>query len=525
MNPSQKSFEHAVGPAGSSTVDSLVERGAMLCPDRILVEFRSNDSMVESLTWQEMHSRVLAFAATLHRMGVGPGVKVNIHLENRPEFLVAWFACARLGAVMVPTNVASSVEELTFQLQHSETEICLTDQRFEAPVRQAAGRAGRVRHVLLAANMPGTLKDEVAVPDRRSRPEDPLAILYTSGTTARPKGVVVSHAAYGYAGLVVSRAIGLTDKDRFLTVLPLFHGNAQYYSVMSVLVSRATLLLMERFSASKYFMQAEAHGATVGSLFAAPARMILAHPQSQDPTTNRMRCMVFAQNLSEGQLAAWNERFGVPITQLYGMTETVGPPTFNPVGEDARPMSIGRVSLGYLCRVVNDDGVDVRPGEPGELIVWGIPGLSIMSGYLKDPDATAAVLRDGWLCTGDVVYTDEEGFFYFVDRMKDMMKISGENVAASEVESVLKQHPRVFDAAVIGVPDDVRDERIVAFVVPDHRGLDVQEVTEWCSERLARFRVPSEVLLLRELPRTAVGKIQKHVLKAEYALGNRGETK
>jgi crotonobetaine/carnitine-CoA ligase len=143
---------------------------------------------------------------------------------------------------------------------------------------------------------------------------------------------------------VVSRAIGLTDKDRFLTVLPLFHGNAQYYSVMSVLVSRATLLLMERFSASKYFMQAEAHGATVGSLFAAPARMILAHPQSQDPTTNRMRCMVFAQNLSEGQLAAWNERFGVPITQLYGMTETVGPPTFNPVGEDAMSALVSQES-------------------------------------------------------------------------------------------------------------------------------------------------------------------------------------
>jgi crotonobetaine/carnitine-CoA ligase len=336
---------------------------------------------------------------------------------------------------------------------------------------------------------------------------------------------VVSHAAYGYAGVAVSRAIALTDEDRFLTVLPLFHGNAQYYSVMSVLVSQATLLLMERFSASSYFMQAGAHGATVGSLFAAPARMILAQPRAQDLAKTKMRCMVFAQNLSEEQLARWNDRFGVPITQLYGMTETVGPPTFNPVGANSRPMSIGRVSLGYFCRVINEDGVDVGPDVPGQLIVWGIPGLSIMSGYFKDPEATAAVLQDGWLYTGDVVRSDEDGFLYFVDRIKDMMKISGENVAASEVETVLKQHPRVFDAAVVGVADDVRDERIVAFVVPDQTGLDVQEVMQWCRERLAWFRVPSEVLLLRELPRTAVGKIQKHVLKEDYALGTLGETK
>jgi crotonobetaine/carnitine-CoA ligase len=514
----------AFGPGGSSTVDYLLESGARACPDQVFVEFRSDDGAVQSLTWQDMQDRVLAFAAALHNMGVGPGVKVNIHLVNRPEFLVAWFACGRLGAVMVPTNTASTVDELSFQLEHSETEICLTESRFEVAARQACQQAGCVRQVLLASAMPISGVDELSAPDRRSRAEDPLAILYTSGTTARPKGVVVSHAAYGYAGLVVSRAIRLTDEDRFLTVLPLFHGNAQYYCVMSVLVSRATLLLMERFSASKYFMQAEAHGATVGSLFAAPARMILAQPPPVVSPTVRMRCMVFAQNLSEEQLAVWNERFGVPITQLYGMTETVGPPTFNPLGSDARPLSIGRPSLGYFCRVVDAKGVDVDTGEPGQLMVWGIPGLSLMSGYLKDPAATAAVLQDGWLSTGDIVRADEDGFLYFVDRTKDMMKISGENVAASEVENVLGLHPGVFDAAVIGVPDDIRDERIVAFVVPDQDQVDVQDVLDWCRQRLAPFRVPSEVLVLRELPRTSVGKIQKHRLKANY-LDNRVEPK
>jgi carnitine-CoA ligase len=506
----------AIGPNAALTVDRLLEMGAAASPNREFLVFEGADGQVERHTWAEFQLRVESFARTIHDLGVRRNAKVNLHLGNRPAFLVAWFACARLGAIVVPTNTASSENELAYQLEHSETELCITEKTFEPQLRSAAARLARIREVLLESEVDVRARD-ASVPPRDSSAGDTLSILYTSGTTSRPKGVMVSHAAYVYAGFVVSRAIRLSEQDRFLTVLPLFHGNAQYYSVMSVLVSRATLLLMERFSATRYFAQATAHEATVGSLFAAPARMILAKAQEAAGGRPRMRAMVFAQNLSDVHLQEWDQRFGVPIIQLYGMTETVGPPTFNPLGPEARATSIGRVSLGYVCRVVDDEGTDVRTGDAGQLLVWGIPGLSLMSGYYKDPDATAAAIRGNWLWTGDVVRIDDDGFLYFVDRAKDMIKIAGENVAASEVESVIKLHPGVFDAAAIGVPDEIRDERVVAFVVPRDRGLDSTSVIEWCRDRLARFRVPSEVVLVHELPRTAVGKIQKHLLKERYA--------
>jgi carnitine-CoA ligase len=200
------------------------------------------------------------------------------------------------------------------------------------------------------------------------------------------------------------------------------------------------------------------------------------------------------------------------------MTETIGPPVMNPLGPERRYDAIGRPALGYRCRIVRDDGTPAAAGEPGELWVGGTPGVSLMGGYLDDPGATAAVLRDGWLRTGDLVREGDDGLLRFVGRTRDMIKRAGENVAAGEVEEVLLDHPDVADAAVVGVPDAMRDERIIAFVtLLAGAAATPAELRAWCSERLARFRVPEQVLIEHELPRTAVGKIQKHELRAAWA--------
>jgi crotonobetaine/carnitine-CoA ligase len=203
--------------------------------------------------------------------------------------------------------------------------------------------------------------------------------------------------------------------------------------------------------------------------------------------------------------------------QIYGMTEQLGHPLANPLHGRRDNMSIGRPTLAFRCRVVDEEGRDVADGQPGQLLVAGVPGSSLMREYFQAPEATAEAIRDGWLWTGDTVRRRPDGYFEFVDRVKDMIKRAGENVAASEVEAVLKDHPAVFDAAVIGVPDPIRDEAIHACVVlKTEDAATADELIAWCAARLARFRVPQTVEFLTDLPRTSVGKIQKHILRSEY---------
>jgi len=226
--------------------------------------------------------------------------------------------------------------------------------------------------------------------------------------------------------------------------------------------------------------------------------------------------VIFAQNVTPDQLEEWERRYSAPLMQIYGMTETMGQPLTNPLYGVRDNMTIGLPTLGYECRVVDPDGVDVPEGTSGELLVGGTPGSTVMKGYFKDADATAGALRNGWLWTGDVVRVNEAGYFEFVDRDKDMIKRTGENIAAGEVEAVIKTHPAVADTAVIGVPDQMRDESIKAFVVVrDGESPTEQEIIEYCAARLSKFRVPEFVEFRQELPRTSVGKIQKHILRAE----------
>ena len=251
--------------------------------------------------------------------------------------------------------------------------------------------------------------------------------------------------------------------------------------------------------------------------------MILAQEPLTEWRRHRLRVALFAQNVGESELALWEERIGAPLLQLYGMTETIGPPLMNPIWGRRRADALGKVSLGYTCRVVREDGSEAGPGESGQLLVGGIPGVSVTRGYLDDPEATAELLADGWLHTGDLVRVDADGFFSFVDRRKDMIKRAGENVAAGEIEAVVLEHPEVRDVAVVGVPDPIRDEAIVAFVVPrTDVGLDPEELLAWCAERLSKFRVPGAIEIREELPRTSVGKVQKHLLRAAYAAEPKG---
>jgi crotonobetaine/carnitine-CoA ligase len=509
---------------GCRTLRGLLEYRAETTPDKLFVLFDDIGLGTSSLSYAEFDARVNRSANMLQSLGIGSGEKINLHLSNCVEFLQLWFAAAKIGAVIMPTNVAATSDELEYLVEHSESRLIFTQQAYVHVAREVQKRCARVEDVVVCAHAQSGAKsfDTLLESQSDERPrihgdsDSEVGILYTSGTTSRPKGVLVTNANYIYAGETVAKALCLTPDDRHLVVLPLFHGNAQYYSTMSTLVTGASMVLSSRFSASRFFDQAISHGCTIASLFSAPIRMLLAQPPRTEHAENELRAVLFAQSVTEDQLRDWQRRFRAPLLQIWGMTETMGPPLMNPLHYRRNNMSIGLPAMGYRVKLVDEQGSAVPRGETGQIIVAGEPGRTLMKGYFNNPGATEDTIRDGWLWSGDNARQDDDGFFHFVDRAKDMIKRAGENVAASEVEAVILTHPQVFDCAVVGVPDPMRDEAIVAVVVAvEGASVKSDAIIAWCKDRLASFRVPERIEFRELLPRTSVGKIQKHVLRAE----------
>ncbi len=513
---------------GNRTLRQLLEYRVATIPDKTFVIFDDLEGGVTRLSYAMFDEQVNRTAHLLRKLGLNKGDKINIHLPNCLEFLYLWFGAAKIGVVVMPTNILSVPAELEYLVSHSGSRFIFTQANYLATSVEVQRHCTNVEKMVICdkGTVPSDALDFVALlaeqpadpPPAQLTPLDDVSILYTSGTTSRPKGVQVTNANFIYAGETVAKAIRLTPDDRHFVVLPLFHANAQYYSTMSTLVTGASMALMARFSASGYFDACIAHNCTVASLFAAPIRMILAQERRSEHRSNRLRVALTAQNITAAQLDEWADRFGAPLLQLYGMTETMGPPLMNPVDYERRNLSIGLPALGYEVKLVDEEGESAVQGQIGQILVHGRPGWSIMKGYFKDPEATVKTIRQEWIWTGDNAYQDSDGYFYFVDRAKDMIKRAGENVAASEVEAVILQHPKVFDCAVIGVPDPLRDEAIKAFVVlHTSEQATVEEIIEWSRGRLAKFRVPEFVEFCTELPRTSVGKIQKHLLRSHSA--------
>ncbi|MEO6043105.1 MAG: AMP-binding protein, partial [Tepidiformaceae bacterium] len=425
---------------GSDTVSGVLRRQAKLRGNDVFLVFEDADGVVVQRTYAEVDERATRVAYALRELGVGPGDNFHVHLANCLEFFDCWFGAARLGAVMVPTNPLATAPELAYVLEHARCQVSITSPDLAETVKAA----GVVAHLLITGQ-----DFETALALGHNEPAeipapgalDPVAMLYTSGTTSLPKGVLVTNANYLFVGNTVAQFLRLQPADRHLIVLPLFHANAQYYSTMSALVTGASVAVMDCFSASRWSRQATRHGATIASLFAAPVRMILAQQADTADRQHSLRVALFAQNISEEQLTGFHERFGVELLQLYGMTETISLPTLNPLFGERRNMTIGRPAPWARLRVVDGSGRDVQLGEAGELLVGGELGTTLMAGYFKSPEATEETFRDGWLHTGDNVRADRDGYLHFVDRGKDMIKRAGENVASGEVERVLNAHP------------------------------------------------------------------------------------
>jgi crotonobetaine/carnitine-CoA ligase len=286
-------------------------------------------------------------------------------------------------------------------------------------------------------------------------------------------------------------------------------------SLLGTMTVAGTLIVIQEFRASRFWQQVRAHRATQTCLVAMQLRTILAQPPAEGERDHVVRRLFFAINVTDAEKAAFEERFGVTLINGYGLSEGMTLLTCSPIAGPRRWPSIGLPSPGRQLLLLDDAGEEVPPGEVGEIVAVGTPGRDIMLGYYGDPDATAAALRPGGrLHTGDNAYADAEGYLYFFDRKKDMIKRAGENVSAIEVEAVVMDHPLVADAAVVGVPDDIRDEAVAAVVVPASPGaLSAEELIDYCRGRLSKFKVPTVVSFVDELPKTSIGKVRKDELR------------
>ena len=501
--------------------DLLLEREARQ-GDKVFLVFVARDGRQEQLTYTEFADRVRATAAGLARLGVGKADKVVVQLGNCPEFLFCWFGLAWLGAVLVPSNTANTEGELRHLAEYSEAIAIVTSPSYRELADQAVPPAVRHR-ILVGGSEPGWIQfGQLAV--RADPPLPPVApldlaeLLFTSGTTAAPKAVMLTHANCLLAGEREWRTVGIDSYDRSLTALQAFHVNAQTVTILSALTAGATVILVEEYSASRFWGQVRQTGATTLALVGMQLRTLLAQPPAQTDTLHSVRRVMYALNVSEREKAEFETRFGVELINGYGLSEAMTIVTAAPVHGEKRWPSIGLPAIDRRVRVVTAEGNDAPPCEVGEIIVGGEPGRDLMLGYYRDPAATADVLRGGWLHTGDNGYFDEHGYLYFFDRRKDVIKVAGENVSAMEVEQVLYAHPAVAEAAVIGVPDPVRDEAVKAYVAgkPGAK-LTAESIVEHCSARLARFKVPTMVDIRDALPKTSIGKIEKKVLRQEPA--------
>ncbi|MGW4031786.1 class I adenylate-forming enzyme family protein [Streptomyces sp. NPDC004838] len=485
-------------------------------PDATFLVWEAPDGEVTTWTYGAFDELVGRVAGGLRERGVVRGSRVGVALPNCPAFVALWLALVRLGAAMVCSDPSARAPELASQLRRTDARLgfCAPGEA-AAEYRAAAFDTGAdvvevsVTDTALAA-LPGP-----AVTAAEARPEDLAGLMFTSGTTAEPKCVMVTQANYAFAGEVMASASALRASDRQLVVLPLFHANAQYYSFAPAIAVGASVALMPAFSASRLLAQAARHRVTHLSLFAAPIRMVLARGATAVPGLRVSHCW-YAQNITDEQYERFAGLIGCRPRQLYGMTETV-PAVLTNRAVGPEPASMGVPTPG--CRVAIRDpatGASMGPGEEGEIFVGGEPGTTLFAGYLDDPATTAASypFGDGWFATGDRAHADERGRYFFAGRRGDVLKVSGENVSLVEIEAVLALHPAVLEAAVVGEPDPVRDEVPVAYVVPAPGAAPdaLADLAEWCAARLAKSKRPVRFVSVPELPRTSVGKIRKFQL-------------
>jgi len=498
---------------------NLVRAKAAKNGSQVALRFEGRDISYRDLDRETEH-----VAAGLAAAGIGQGDRVASLLFNTAEFPVLWFASAKRGSILVPLNTGLKGDILRYELADSAPAGLVIDRRLwpvYAPLRGDLG----IRREWIAGPVPGDGTIPPGVPEFSGlraatpldpaptiRPSDPVSIMYTSGTTGPPKGALIPHEKQIVTPTEIARRSRLTRDSVLFTALPLFHCNAQEMTCLVALLNDLTCAFDERFHASTYWETAARFGATHVSLLISMINVLYKQPSRPTDQQHGVRTALTAGTTR----AIWPDferRFGLTIIELYGMTECGCTTLMNPP-DRIRIGSIG-TPLGFVeADVVDDDDHPVPPNTRGELVVRPRAPFTMFSGYLNQPGKTVEAWRNLWFHTGDYVTRDADGYYYFVDRKKDVIRRRGENLAPYDVETVLNRHPAIFESVVVGVPSPLGEEDVKAFVqLKPSTTADPRELFLFCAENLPFFMVPQYIEFIDEIPKTANQKAQRFALR------------
>ncbi|MFX1374512.1 MAG: class I adenylate-forming enzyme family protein [Promethearchaeota archaeon] len=500
----------------------LVENQAEIYKDKVFLFWK--DTTVSYTQLNEFTNKVANF---LYDLGIRKGDKVSVYLPNMLEYVYLYLGIPKIGAVTGPVNALFKAREVKFVVDHSEAKILVTIPQFMEVVNEIKNDLPNLKHVIVIGEpVENTLNfwelmesaSTKAPPKVKIKEkEDIAAILYTSGTTGFPKGVLQTHFNIRRNAEMIQEFLKAREDFRFMLILPLFHVNAQIVTVMAPLSIGASCILTPGFSAQTHWETVAKYKASTFSAVPTILSILLRMPHENLDLSSLEFVICGAAPLPVEVFSEFENTFECKIVEGYGLTEGTCASSVNPLPtetEDKR--KVGSIGIPLPCnemKIVNEKGEDVPPNTKGEII---IRGDNVMKEYFKNPEANAETLKKGWLYTGDIGHMDEDGFFFITDRKKDMIIRGGENIYPREIEEVLYSHPAVSLATVIGVRDKIYGELPKAFIVlKKNKSITEEEIINYCKKNLADFKIPKYVEFRDDLQQTPTGKIMKQPLREE----------
>jgi long-chain acyl-CoA synthetase len=493
-------------------IPELLKQRVAAAPDK---PFLFSEADKRQFTYKEFEAAVMRTANMLADNGVQKGDVVSLLLPNSVEYVIAYFACWQLGALAGPINSLLKSQEIAYVISNSEAKALLVNSEFLPVIESVQNDLPTLRATIRFDNEAEATREHPA--DNRPAADIDLdheaIIIYTSGTTGKPKGCLLTHGNVIANARQITNWLGFNEKDRLLTIMPLFHMNAVSVTTMSALYAGGSTVVSPKFSASRFWQIISDYQITSFGSVATMLSMLLSTYPDGVPAglkTDQLRfAMCGSAPVPAEVLRRFEETFNCLVVEGYGLSESTCRSTFNPPDQRRRPGSCG-LPIGNEMRVVDEEDRDVPEGELGEIV---LRGENILKGYYKNDTANATAFRNGWFHTGDIGYRDKDGFFYIVDRKSDMIIRGGENIYPREIDEVLYQHPDIAAAAVVGIPDALYGEEVAAVVVlKPGAETSEQEVIDYCKGRLADFKCPKTVRFLEDIPKGPTGKLLKREL-------------
>lgn len=501
------------------TITALLEERAKQFGDKTFLTFEEQE-----FSYRMLHENASFVAANLAARGIANGDKIVLLMGNCAEFLYVFLGLGRVGGVMVPVNPTLKPDEIAYITNNADATTIITIPDLMPVINAIKNDLPTVKHVFVlgdnqidgAEPFSRLLEPVQDIPEIVATQESEAALIYTSGTTGMPKGVILTHRNYYWNAVAVSHTTNLNATDKFLCILPVFHVNAQVVTMLMPLVCGAEVVLMGRMNLMGIFPLITKHRVTIMSGVPTIYNLLCSLPKAGDHDLSSIRFFVSgAAPLPEETYQATQRVLKKPLIMGYGLSEATCASAVADYRDPIRPDSVGPALRYCPIRIVDSSGLDVPTGQIGEIIV---SGPTVMKGYYKNPKATAEVLKNGWLHTGDLGKMDSEGYLYIVGRLKDMIIRGGQNIYPAQIENVLSRYKGVEEACVVGVEEPRWGQEVLAVIKPaEGTRLDEKEIISFCAENLAQYKVPRYVRFVDNFPKTPTGKIKKNVVAASFA--------